>query len=164
MKYMGISITSQNKKNSIRSRDMNTPSTPASDHNKLASKKPLRTTMSVHDALIAMAPRTSVSNTINKLMPSNANSILIPNAGIQSALKCINHDEGSLATGACNCVMSGMPDKQTSRYNKSTRTTPMATFRGIVSLMRSDNIDNKPPTRSMTIRLIITIRESPLKD
>ena len=140
---------------------MNTPSTPASDHNKLASKKPLRATISVHDALIAIAPRTSVSNTISKLMPSSANSMLIPKAGIQSALKCINHDEGSLATGACKWIISGMPDRQISRYNTSTRTTAMATFRGMVSLIRSDNIANRPPTRSMTIRLIITIRVLP---
>ena len=67
---MGISITSQNKKNRNKSSDKNTPMTPTSSISSITKNSFTRWLMLLHDARTEIGVRKVVRITRNKLMPS----------------------------------------------------------------------------------------------
>ena len=81
---MGMSITSQKKKNRNKSSAVNTPTTPAITHNTLNWKNPVRSLVSVHDDTTATAPKNSVNAVSMSERPSMLRMTWMPKRGIHS--------------------------------------------------------------------------------
>ena len=81
-KYMGISMTSQKKKNRNRSMAVNTPTTPAITQRMLNWKKPWPESISSQEETTATMPRNIVSATSRRLNPSISSATPMPNRGI----------------------------------------------------------------------------------
>ena len=67
---MGMSMTSQKRKNWKRSSETNTPIMPVSSTSKLMKKARTRCSIDFQETRMAMGVRKVVSRTRNKLMPS----------------------------------------------------------------------------------------------
>ena len=70
IRYIGISIASQNTKNRKRSRLTNTPSIPVSSNRTVITNSLVRSSMACQAEARASGVRTVVSNTSSRLMPS----------------------------------------------------------------------------------------------
>ncbi len=69
-KYIGISITSQNKKNRNKSSETKTPITPVSSTSRQMKKPFTRWSIDFHDAKIEIGVSSVVRTTRNRLIPS----------------------------------------------------------------------------------------------